>query len=157
MSFDKLVYGQQKWNDIYNSNLGKTQEVQDTGWQQLVIVAPATGTLRTRVINGYMCFQGTVIPNATGPVTLANMPFTNASNMHIVGSDIDGQVPAYLSITVDSNLVTYNLTSTNSAHKISLDGISIYVGNINPGGVIDLLNHWLSTISNHFNNRLEVA
>lgn len=126
MSFDKLVYGQQKWNDTYNANLDKTEEVQDTGWQNVLYLASAGGTLKYRVVQGVLYLQGLIAAHSTALSSVATLP---VSNRTFTGIDITSSNLVRCNIGNDGGLTIYGLNDSNKDHQFSLDGIALYVGN----------------------------
>lgn len=128
MSFDKLAYGQQKWNDIYNANLGKTVEVQDTGWQDVLYLGSADGSLKYRVIQGILYLQGLISAHSTAFSSVATLPIHSRT---ITGVDIASSNLVRCNIGSDGGLKIYGLNDDNKDHQFSFDGVSMYYGNIN--------------------------
>lgn len=56
-----IDHGEANWDAKQNANFKALN--QDTGWQDVQLSAPVTGTLKYRLRNGQLLIQGTLQPN----------------------------------------------------------------------------------------------
>lgn len=155
MAFTKLAHAQQNWENVFNSNLDKTQEVQDSGWQKVALLGEAAGDLKIRLFNQILYFGGGVEPNAEGLVKIAILPIRS---QRFTAVDTVTNETVACTIDTDSSLTVNYRTTENMGHYLNFGYNLFLVGNINlgGGGKKPFLNHLLWALK-PFSTRLEVA
>lgn len=131
MAFTKLAHAQQNWENVFNSNLDKTQEVQDSGWQKVALLGEAAGDLKIRLFNQILYFGGGVEPNAEGSVKIAILPI-RSQRFTAVDTATDEVIAC--TIDTDGSLTVNHRTTENMGHYLNFGYNALLAGNINLGG-----------------------
>lgn len=130
--FETISHGEANWEQKVNKNFSNV--VQDTGWQSATILAPATGSLKYRIINGVMYFINTIVPHTSnGSSKIALLPITGGAALTCIAIESNTVVRAGIS---DGYLRIWN-SDAEQENGFAFDGsIILVVGRQSGGGSI---------------------
>lgn len=120
--FKMISHASSNWEDVINSNFSNV--VQDSGAIPFNFVAPASGTLTYRVINGFLIFSGVFQTGSTDVTKIGYLP-EKFGIKNFMAKDMTSGTSVSLSIDGDAAI---NVQSKSATDSISLDGVSLYVG-----------------------------
>lgn len=153
--FETISHGEPMWEGKVNKNFSNV--VQDSGWQSLPVLAPATGSIKIRVLNSVLYFIDTITPNASGNVEVATFPSTIASTIPAVDLWSNNNVTCVIN---KGKMTLKGVPESSVDHPFSLDAVSLLVGigqNLPGGGRIPLAQRFGDLLNYLFNTKLEVA
>lgn len=151
--FENISHGEPNWEGKVNRNFSNV--TQDSGWQALPVLAPATSTygLRFKILNQILYFDGSFVPNNTGEIKIATLPLQ--INKSFLGKNATSGAAVSCLISRDGS---FSVKSLDSDQSITFDGVSLLVGNITLGGVTTTLyQRFRDFFGCHFNTKSEVA
>lgn len=126
--FETISHGEANWELKVNRNFSKVY--QDSGWQQVPVLAPAKGTLLFTILNGVLFFAGSIGTDDFSARKIAVLPFANMGKNFIV-KDITKNAQVSAEISADGTLT---IEFVSNDQLVSFDGLAFYAGNITMGG-----------------------
>lgn len=126
--FETISHGEANWEQKVNKNFSKVY--QDSGWQQVPVLAPAKGTLLFTILNGVLFFAGSIGTDDFNARKIAVLPFVNLGKNFIV-KDITKNAQVSAEISADGTLT---IEFVSNDQLVSFDGLAFYAGNITMGG-----------------------
>lgn len=122
--FENISHGEANWEQKVNKNFSNV--TQDSGWQKLTILAPATGDVMFRVLNGVCYFLNTVRPNAAGNVDVALFP-NNELNRGII-TLMNGATALGTGYINNGKITLTSIDENHSSASYALDPVSFVLG-----------------------------
>ena len=154
--FETISHGEANWEQKVNRNFSNV--TQDSGWQTLPVLAPATGSISIRVLNSVLYFINPITPNASGNVEVATFPSLTIANT-IPAVDLWSNTNIVCVIS-KGKVTLKGVPESSIDHPFSLDAVSLLVGtgkNLPGGGRIPLAQRFGDLLNYLFNTKLEVA
>lgn len=151
--FENISHGEANWEQKVNKNFSNV--VQDSGWVDVPLLAPASGSISIRLLNQILYLAGGGITvNSVGKIPVAVLPITSKK---CIAADVNKREIIMCDIDSTGTLSIVR-TEENQSNFLNLQLNSYLVGNISLGGVATpLYQRFKAVFDRLFNTKLEVA